>query len=227
MEQQKAKRNLILAILLAIVIGVVFLFVAVPLIFQFAIDYARRKESGIVFTDTIPPQKPAFQPPEKFLKSKELQLSGYTEAGAQVELVLNGQSYATTTADEEGEFTFTENLDEGDYNLIVNAADEAGNVNTSAEYQVTVDVTTPTLEIEKPENDQVFTLRSEKVVQIAGKLSEQGRVYVNGSLVNTDEEGAFTTSLALGEGENTLKFRGEDQAGNATEEQEIKVRYEP
>lgn len=227
LEQQKAQRNLILSILLAVVIGVVFLFVAMPLIFQFAIDFARSNDTGLTFTDTIPPQRPAFQPPEEYVNKSELELSGYTEANAEVRLIISGQTFATTTADENGEFSFKENLTEGEYTLLVEAADEAGNVNASAEHPINVDLTKPTLSINTPEDGKVFTLRSEKVVKIEGILSEPGTVYVNGSFSLTDEEGVFTSSLSLSEGENEIKISGEDLAGNKSDEKVITVRYEP
>lgn len=227
LEQEKAKRNLILSVLLAIVIGVVFLFVAMPLIFQFAIDFARSNDTGLTFSDTIPPQRPAFQPPEEYLNKSELELSGYTEANAEVRLIISGQTFATTTANESGEFTFKENLTEGEHSLLVEAADEAGNVNASAEYPMNVDLTKPTLTINSPEDGKVFTLRSEKVVKIEGIMSEPGTVYVNGSFGLTDDDGVFTSSLSLGEGENEIKIHGEDRAGNSSDEQVINVRYEP
>lgn len=227
LEQEKAKRNLILSVLLAIVIGIVFLFVAMPLIFQFAIDFARSNDTGLTFSDTIPPQRPAFQPPEEYLNKSELELSGYTEPNAEVRLIISGQTFATTTANESGEFTFKENLTEGEYSLLVEAADEAGNVNASAEYPMNVDLTKPTLTINSPEDGKVFTLRSEKVVKIEGIMSESGTVYVNGSFGLTDDEGVFTSSLSLGEGENEIKIHGEDRAGNSSDEQVITVRYEP
>jgi len=227
LEQQKATRNLIVAVILAVIIGVVFLFVAVPVIFQFAIDFARSKDAGVVFSDTIPPQKPVFQPPEEFVNTTELNLSGYTEAKAQVELIIDGQSIATVTANDDGEFSFTQNLEEGEHTLVVEASDAAGNQSDSNDYVITVDTTTPTLTIESPENGKIFTLRSEQVVTVSGSLGEPGTVYVSGSLTNTDEEGAFSTRYTLGEGENSIKVRGEDKAGNQTDEQEIKVQYRP
>jgi hypothetical protein len=227
LEQQKAKRNLILAIFVALGLGLLFLFVLIPLIFQFAIEFARSRDVEVQVSDTLPPQKPVFQPPQEFTAEKQLMIDGYTEASAQVELFVDGQSRSTTQADESGSFTFQLELEEGEHSIVVEAADAAGNTNSTEQYPVVVDVTVPTLQVEKPEEGQVFTLRTERVVTVEGQMSEAGTVYVNGSLNTTDQDGKFRTNVTLGEGENILKIRGEDKAGNASEEQEIKVRYQP
>ncbi len=226
-EQQKAQRNLLVAIFLSVVGGLAFLVFAVPLIFQFALNFARSNAPEVVSTDTIPPQKPVFQPPAEYLNEKKLVISGYTEAAAQVELIVDGQSNATTTANEEGAFTFESELSEGEHSIVVEAKDEAGNTSATSEYLVSVDITAPTLTIDQPKPDAVFTLRSERAMKVVGRLSEAGTVYVNGAINMTDEEGAFETSLSLGEGENSITIKGEDLAGNSSEETTFKVFYRP
>lgn len=229
MAEKKARRNIILAIILAVVFSAIFLFVIMPVVFEVAINFARSNSTGDGFltTDTIPPQRPAFQPPEEFLNEDKLTLSGFTEAGAKVELLIDGQLAAETAADDQGAFSVEHNLAPGEYRLQVKAIDDAKNESVSESYLVTVDVAAPTLKIESPKTESVFTLRSEKVVSIKGQASEQGRIYVNGSLVFTDEDGNFESRVSLGEGDNEIKIEAEDQAGNRSEPVVLKLYYRP
>jgi len=226
-EQQKAQRNMAIAIVVSAVVGLAFLVLAVPLLFEFAVDFARKNTPEPVVTDTIPPQKPVFQPPEEYLKETKLVINGYTESAAHVQLIVDGQEKATTTAAEDGAFTFESELSEGEHVVVVEAKDEAGNSSLTSEYPVTVDVTVPSLNIDEPTPDTTFTLRTERVVKVIGSMNEPGTVYVNGAMNSTDEEGKFESSLSLGEGENTVTVRGEDLAGNPTDETSFKVFYRP
>jgi hypothetical protein len=226
-EQHKAQRNMVIAIVISGVVGVAFLVLAVPLLFEFAVDFARNNTPVQVVADTLPPQKPVFQPPEEHVKDTKLVINGYTEAAAQVQLMVDSQEKAITTAAEDGAFTFESDLSEGEHVVLVSAKDEAGNTSSTNEYLVTVDVTVPSLTIDSPSPDTTFTLRSERVVKVIGSMNEPGTVYVNGAMNSTDEEGKFESTLSLGEGENTITVRGEDLAGNPSEETSFKVFYRP
>ncbi|WP_443477788.1 Ig-like domain-containing protein [Novosphingobium aerophilum] len=72
-------------------------------------------------------------------------ISGTAEAGATITLYINGSAYpATTTADINGDWSFSPVLPEGNYNFAVTATDRAGNVSPqSVAYTVRVDTTAP------------------------------------------------------------------------------------
>ncbi|MCD8484121.1 Ig-like domain-containing protein [Candidatus Woesebacteria bacterium] len=228
-EERQARRQAFLAIVVAVLIGLFFLFVMMPLILRAAISLARNENPfQTEVEDTLPPQKPVIQPLTEFRSEKNLEITGYTEAGAQVSLFADGNELDELTADDSGAFTFTTTLEEGEHKVWLLAEDEAGNSSGITEtYSVTIDTTKPTLEITEPENNKTFTLPREKTITVAGKMSEKGRVFVNGSRNATDEEGNFSTRLQLGEGSNTIKLYAEDEAGNRSDEQEVTVEYNP
>lgn len=226
-EEQRARRNLILALIATVTLGIIFLIFVMPLLFRVVVQVAQRGNEGANTGDTIPPQRPVFQPPEEFMNSKDFSVKGFTEAGAKVELVVNGQVVATTEAGDDGSFTLNTTLDEEEHDLLVVATDAAGNTSQSANYQVTVDTTAPTLLIDSPENNTTFNLRSEQVVSIIGKLSEKGEVRVNGSRTTTNEDGEFTARFTLKEGDNDIVIIGIDQAGNESEPTELDIDYDP
>jgi len=226
-EENKARRNLFLALFVTITLGILFLIFAMPLLFRVVVQFSQRGNDNTAAGDTFPPQRPVFQPPEEFEKTKDFTLTGYTEAGAKVELVIDGQVVSTTEADQDGAFSFTTSMEEGEHDLLVAATDDAGNTSQSSNYPVTIDVTTPSLSIDSPENNATFTVRSEQVVSIIGMLSEPGEVRVNGSRTTTNEDGEFTARLSLAEGENTVVVIGVDDAGNESAPTELKLNYRP
>lgn len=69
-------------------------------------------------------------------------ISGSTEAGATVDVYVDGELVATTTADENGEWSVEvdEELEDGEREVTVTATDEAGNT-TVVQRDVYVDVT--------------------------------------------------------------------------------------
>jgi hypothetical protein len=226
-EEQRARRNLVLALVVTITLGILFLIFAMPLIFRVVVQFARQGGEGTSIGDTIPPQRPVFQPPAEFMNSKEFSINGFTEAKAKVDLVIDGQVVATTEAGDDGGFSLKTNLDEKQYDILVAATDEAGNMSQSSNYSVTVDTTKPTLLIDSPKNNTTFTLRSEQVVSIIGMLSEKGEVRVNGSRHTTNEDGEFTARFTLKEGDNDIEIIGIDQAGNQSDATVLDINYDP
>lgn len=229
-EERRAQKQAFLAILITGVLGLLFLFVLLPLILRVAISLARNENPfQTEVSDTLPPQKPVIEPIPPYRQEKEIEVKGFTEAKAVVKLIVDGEEFGQQTAsDTDGSFSFTVNLDEGEHQYWLFAEDEAGNSSgITQQYMVTIDATRPTLEVSEPQNNQTFTLPREKTITVAGKMSEKGLVFVNGSRNTTDEEGNFSTRIQLGEGENTVKFYAEDEAGNRSDEQEIKVQYNP
>lgn len=229
MAEKKARRNIVVAIILAVILMGIFLFVIMPIVFEVAINFARNNHTGdgILTSDTIPPQKPAFQPPEEFTNEEKLTINGFTEPAAKVELIVDSLVFSETVADEQGAFSFEESLEAGEHQVQVKAMDDSKNESVSSSYPVTVDVTAPSLNISNPQDETTYTLRSEKVLTIEGAASEKGTVYVNGSLVFTDEDGNFTSSYSLGDGDNEIEIVAEDQAGNKSETTKLTIYYRP
>lgn len=227
-QEQRAKRQAIVFMLLSVLIGVIFLMLVMPLIFRVLLGRVERTPLQNDRSDALPPQRPVMASLDAYVKTQILEVKGYTEAGAMVQLYVDGQQSNTVVANEDGSFVFSLDLTEGEHQITAEAADEAGNVSATAPVQfVTVDVTAPTIAIDHPANGVTFSLPRERALTVTGKLSEAGVVYVNQAMVQTNDEGVFSVPFQLGEGENTLTVRGQDKAGNETESQELKVHYRP
>lgn len=228
-EERQARKQVFIAFIITGVLGIVFIFILLPLILRVAVSLARNENPfQTEQQDTLPPQRPVTEPVPPFQQEKNLEIKGYTESKAEVTLIVNGEERDQQIAGEDGNFTFSLTLEEGEHTYWLFAKDEAGNSSDiTQQFVVTIDTTKPGLEVTEPKNNHVFTLPREKTITIAGKMTEKGRVYVNGSRNTTDEEGNFTTRLQLSEGANSIKLYGEDEAGNRSNEQEITVEYQP
>ncbi len=228
-EERKARQQAFLAIVVAIVLGLLFLFILLPFVLRTAASLARDENPfQTEVEDTLPPQRPVIEPLNEFQSDPNLEVNGYTESGAIVTLVVDGNEQAPVTADDTGSFSFTVTLEEGEHEIWLFAEDEAeNNSGITRVYPVTVDVTSPTLEVTEPQNNATFTLPREKTISVAGKASEKGTVFVNGSRNTTEEEGNFSTRVQLGEGDNTITLFAEDEAGNRSDEQALTVKYMP
>ncbi len=226
--EQKARRQLIMALIAAVVIGLIFVFVVVPLLFSAAVSLSRKGSVTSEPTDTIPPQRPVLQPPAEFTTQENLELTGFTEPQAEARLYVDYAEAGVATADEDGAFRFTAPLTEGKHELWIIAADAAGNQSIeSAHYPVTLDKTVPTITLDRPEDGAVFTLPRERVLTVQGITSEKAQVKVNGAVVQTGVANAFSLTIQLANGSNELVLTATDEAGNVSEEKKITVEYRP
>jgi hypothetical protein len=227
-EEQRARKQVVIAGVVAVVFGGIFLFVIFPLMLRAVIFIAQRSSPIAQDEKKLPPQAPVIAAPDQYNSTGTLALSGFTKADTKVTLVVNEQERESTTSDGEGAFEMSVNLDDGEYELYLFATGEDKNTSPdSARYKVVVDRSKPSLTISQPDEGQTFTLRREQNITIKGNLSEAGFVTVNSSKVRTNAEGEFQTQFQLGEGDNTITFVGEDLAGNQSASQTRNVKYTP
>lgn len=229
MQESKARRQLFISIIVAAALGLIFIFFLMPLLFSFVVGVARQGSSGFSEqSDVVPPQRPVLQPIPNATNETDLEVSGFTEPKAQVTLYIDGVQFDQTQADDEGAFKFEAQMVEGEHELWVSAADEAGNVSADSQrYLISIDLTAPSVEIEQPVDGAVFTLPRERTQTVKGKVSEKARVSVNGALTQTDSEGNFSVTMQLRDGENEIIVSATDEAGNSSEEKLIVVEYRP
>jgi hypothetical protein len=223
-KQQQMVRQTIMVIVITMVILVAFIFVIMPRFILLA-DKIFNSEVISENGDHVPPQAPILAAPISATNSATLPISGVGEAESKVILVLNGVQSDETQADQEGEFKIEVPLTEGENALAVYGVDEAGNESVQTrEYRVILDTTAPEIEIETPTDGSSVELRKNQVITVKGKTEPRAKVFINDRLVYAKEEGDFVMNYQLEEGENTLKFKVEDQGGNVSQK-EIKVSF--
>lgn len=227
-QEKKARQQFLFSLIGTIVIGVIFVAFLMPLLFSFVVSLARKGKPIVEQGDVVPPQRPVLQPVKEFQNQTRLELAGYTEARAQVQLYVDSAQMEMTAANDDGAFSFSLELTEGEHEVWVSASDESGNISAESEhYRVVVDMTVPTLEISQPQDGAVFTLPRERTQSVEGKVSEKAQVRVNGALTQTSSDGNFAVTIQLAEGKNEIVVVATDEAGNASEEKKVTVEYRP
>lgn len=225
-EEQRARKQIVIAGLIAVVFGGLFLFVVFPLLLRGVIFIAQRNSPPAEQAKALPPQTPVIAAPDEYNNTGDLEITGFTKPDTQVTLIINEQERGVTNSDNQGAFAFNVDLDEGEYELFLFATGKDKDTSPDSQrYQVVVDRTKPTLEVTEPEDGKTYTLRREQTITVKGKLSEAGFVTINSSRVRTDSEGEFQAQVQLGDGENKFEFVGEDLAGNQSASQTRTVQY--
>jgi hypothetical protein len=215
-EKRKVLTQSILMILGAIITLLIFISVILPGFFGLI---ARIFDSpiGFIETDRLPPQAPIISAPVSATNSASLVVYGFAEPEGEVVFVLNNKNQDPTPTDDEGAFSYELILTEGPNRITAFSIDEDGNESVKTrEYLTILDTQPPEIEIIEPENGSVFESRTNQSVTIKGTTDEGGdvRLYINGRVVFPNDNGEFSHTLMLEEGENKIEIRAEDKAGN-------------
>ncbi|SDH13643.1 MULTISPECIES: Ig-like domain-containing protein [unclassified Duganella] len=158
-------------------------------------------------------------------------VSGTAEKGASVALYDGAKLLATTTADDNGGWSFTTaTLSASAHSLTVKATDAAGNVATSAALVLTVDIAAPATPAAPTllASDDVGSSKTDRITSVskptlsgAGEANALISLYDDGKLLTTvlaDTSGNWKTTLseALADGKHNLTVTATDIAGNVS-----------
>jgi len=216
-EQKKLTQQTLITVVITVAILGLFVFVIMPgaiRLFFRLIDQGANFDPG----DNVPPQVPVLNAPVSATHSASLKLTGFGEAKSDVVFVLNAEEIDRVQINDEGQFEYELDLDEGENALSLYSIDGSSNEsNTTKTYQILMDNEAPTIEIEGPEDGAQIELKKNQQLTIKGITEAKAKVYVNGRISYADNEGNFKSSLLLNEGENKLEIRAEDKAGNSTQ----------
>jgi hypothetical protein len=165
--------------------------------------------------DTAAPELVVEFPP--LVAGTELEISGTAEAGASLTLFLNEVSTESTTAEEDGSFSFQAIFLEAGKtnNLRVDAVDSAGNV-ASVSGIVLADTSKPVIELEAlPETIE------QKSYTLKGTISENSsyKIILNNKSVATGEGSLIEKQINLDEGVNKINIILTDGAGWTNEQE--------
>lgn len=161
--------------------------------------------------DTTAPELEAELPSK--IAGDELEVTGTTEAGAEVRVYVNEKMRGKTTGED---FSFSVSLLENEWNdILIEAEDNAGNVGELTG-RVFSDMKKPELEIEElPE------VTAENTILLKGEISEKCsiEIFVNERSVFEGEGDKIEKEISLQEGKNEIKITVKDEAGwEVTEE---------
>lgn len=188
----------------------------------------RSKGPTVEQADILPPAPPRINSLPEYVNQETISLSGFAEPKSKIEIFLNNSLFTEITTATEGTFSIDSfRLTLGKNEIYVIATDEAGNKSQPSEKTIIFyDNEPPDLIISEPTDGQVFTGEKQKKIKILGKTEPEATLYINDHLEILDEEGNFSLTYTLSEGENLFKFVASDRAENKTEK-EIKVIFAP
>jgi len=216
-------RQTIIFTLLAIGVGLAFVFFVVPASVNFF--FSLISSPLIVEENTLPPQVPVLKAPPEATSDSSLVISGFGEAESTVVLVVSGNETSRKEIGEDGDFTFKVDLMEGENTITTYAVNEQEKESSlSREYTVILDTEAPTLIIEVPENGASIELRENQLTAIRGVTEPRAKVYINERLTTANSDGVFSTTYNLQEDKNRIEIIVQDKAGNQVET-EISVNF--
>lgn len=176
--------------------------------------------------EASPLLSPRLEPLPDATKNPQVTISGFAQAGKEIEIFLNDESEGKTTSGGDGKFTYSNlTLTEGENRIRAYTVEGDQKSEASRTLFITYKKTAPKLESIKPEDGTSFSGEN-KTIHIEGQTDPDTTVTVNDRWAIVSSTGSFYLSYTLTDGENLLKIIARDHAGNETT-LERKVTYSP
>lgn len=226
-EKNNVKKAILFSLASVLVLALLIIF-GIPAITNLLgmLTDIKQSNTPAQIEDKTPPITPRFNPIDKYTNKNEIEITGRTEPGATVFISFNDKT-SEILANSEGSFRNTLMLSDGENSLYAFAKDTSGNQsNNSDTLFIVFDNTPPQIEILKPSNNTEFVGPKERQLTIEGKSEENSKVTINGRHVFVENDGTFSYTISLSEGENKFTAKSEDEAGNSNEK-EFVVKFTP
>ena len=228
-EVQKTYKRLVLTGLGTILLVCLVFFAGIPTLVKFSAFLGEIKTSSQPITsqgEEEPLLAPRLEPLPDATNNPTVNISGFAQAGKEVEVFLNGESAGKTTTGGDGKFLFSGlHLSEGENRIRAQLVEGDKKSESSQTTFITYKKTAPKLEVTKPEDGASFS-KDDKTIRIEGQTDPDTTVTVNDRWAIVSSTGSFYLSYTLSDGENILKIKAQDKAGNETI-LERKVTYSP
>ncbi len=222
--EQKTKKNLFLSVL-----GIILI---ILLVFKFGIPFLINVSlflSGSQGKEELKIQDSSFIAPPildsfpQATKSANIIISGIASKKQTIKLYINDELIDTTTAENDGRFSFKETIEPGETTIKTKAVVNEKESNFSNIITTSFKNAPPSLNVNSPNDGQSFS-KDQNTVEVKGTTDPDTKVTVNEFWAITDNNGEFSYTLHLQNGDNIIKISATDLAGNKTEK-EIKVNY--
>lgn len=226
--ENETKKNLFLSILGIVVVITLLLKFGFPLLVNLSLFLANSKSNSQDSTSKnsdsfIPP--PVLDPLNDATNSAKIIISGKGSKEETIKLYINDSFSDKTTVDKNGNFVFKNvELSNGANEIKVKAVTkenkDSGYSNT---YSINYNNKPPILTVDQPSDGAQFS-KDQSPINVSGNTDPGNRVTVNGFWAIVGDDGRFSYSLKLNNGDNAIKIEVTDQAGNQTSK-DIKVNY--
>ncbi len=179
-------------------------------------------------TDTIPPSPPQLYSQFEATNSATITIRGLAEPDTRVFVTQNGTQTISAQAEDDGQFDI-ENmiLTEGENQIVSVAMDIAGNRSKESNIlKINYSTLKPTLEINTPSENQLFSGTGNQKVTIKGRTDPSNSVFVNDRMLILTATGNFEYRYSCNPGLNTITVTATDKNGNQTQKI-LNLTYQP
>ncbi len=204
---------------------VIFLFVfglKILVGFSLMVDRVRGNTPQLVSQNQELILPPTLDPLPEATNSATLTITGKSDTGLTIVLYIDEEEATTLPVKNDGTFTYTKKLAEGNHTVSAKAKnDKDGVSDLSNVLTMSIQRKKPELTITSP-TDGARIVGDSNTLTVKGKTASDNSVTINDRLAVVGNDGSFTYTQTLGEGENTLHVVVTDPAGNqATEDRRV------
>ncbi len=159
---------------------------------------------------------PVLDPLPEATNSASLTITGKGDAGFTIIIYVDESETQKLKVESDGTFTLTKKLAEGSHTISAKAADDKENLSDlSNVLMVSIKRTKPTLTVTQPQ-DNARIVGDTNTITVSGKTDADTSITVNSRLALVQDDGSFTYSFSLAEGDNTIQVVATDPSGNQT-----------
>lgn len=224
---EKSKKNLLLSILGIIIVTLAIFKFGIPLIINLSVFLSglRNNQEQSLRHDPSFISPPIVNSLPEATSSATVVISGVASKDQTIELYINDDLINKTQTEENGSFSFEEKIKPGENTIKVKAIVEKKESEFSNPLTISFKSAPPSLNISSPSDGQSFS-KDQNTVDVKGTTDTDVKITVNGFWAITYNNGSFSYSLPLQNGENKIKIVATDIAGNSIEK-ELRVTYSP
>ncbi len=167
---------------------------------------------------------PVLNPMNEATKSAQIIVSGYAGDKQDIKLYVNGKFIDKTTVNKDKQFTFQNvPLEKGNNEIKAKALTDK---DKESDYSQILNINyidkAPSLDINYPQDGQTIS-KGDSPITVKGKTDPGVKVTINDFWAISNDDGSFSYSLSLHDGDNDIKIIATDDAGNQTTK-EIKIK---
>lgn len=220
-------RNILLSVGGIIIIIIFLIFFGIPFLINlslFSENFRNTSDTETADKRSITLAPPVIDQLPSAIKDNKIDITGYALAADKVYLYLNDKMVEETVTDDESKYSFRKIILKEGANIIKTKSSSGTNSQSGFSRSITIvyKKNPPVLELNSPADNIEIQENQPNRIEIKGKTDSDARVTINDFWAIVDDEGNFSYLFNLQKGENKMKIKAIDEAGNITEK-EIKV----
>lgn len=227
--EKNSKRNLVITGLVGVLVLFFLITWGLPAIIGglsvFNVFKPKEEVKSVLEDPAIAP--PVLNIPYEATNSAEIRISGYATADSKVEIYIDDELKTVAETSLDGDFkTDPIELSMGTNNIYGKTVESEDRKSLASKtIRVIYNNEKPKLEISEP-GDGTKIKGGDKKVKVSGNTNPDSFVTVNGFAVIVNNEGNFTTSISINDGENKILVVATNPVGNSTQAERT-ITYDP